>query len=132
MLALVVVRHLLEGIDVGRDRIEPFGGDPHGREGDRPAEALGVVHRSEAGEHALREQAAQPFDEDGFLYAQRLGRRRERAFAYRHAVLQRVDDGTVEVIHGPRPPSPRMRGPEHGGRRAGGNSGRRAGGTGGG
>ena len=132
VLALVVVRHLLEGVDGGGDRIEPFGRDLHGGEGDRPAKALGVVHRPEAGEHAVREQAAQPPDEDGFLHPQRLGRRRERTLAHRHAVLQRVDDGAVEIIHGPRPPSPRMRGPGRGGRRAGGSSGRRAGGTGGG
>ena len=132
VLALVVVRHLPEGVDGGGDRIEPFGRDPHGGEGDRPAKALGVVHRSETGEHAVCEQAAQPLDEDGFLDAQRLGRHRERTLAYRHAVLQRVDDGAVEIIHGPQPPSPRMRGPGRGGRRCGGSSGRRAGGTGGG
>ena len=123
MFALVVVRHLVEAVDLRRDRIEPCRGDGHGGEGHRSAEALGVEHRPEAGEHPVREQAAQPPDESGLPDPQRLGRRRERALAHRDAVLQRIDDGVVEIIHEPRPPPPWTCSPRHSARRAGGTGG---------
>ena len=99
VVSLVVVRHLVESVDLGRHRVELVLAEMHGAQRYRPAHALGVVHGTEARQRAPFQQAFDALEKLAFLEPEPLRRLGKGPLAHRDAVLQPVDEGPIDLIH---------------------------------
>ena len=100
VLATVVVRDLGQGIDPRGHFVEALLGHAQRREHEAAADALDLEQRTEAGQHAAREQAPQPLDQLLLVEAD-LGRDgRERPLVEREAAVQPVDQAGVDGVNG--------------------------------
>ncbi len=96
MVAGVIVRDLGEGVDDGRDLVEPLLRHAHRRQHEGTAEPLGVEHRPEAGEDAVLEETFESFDELLLAQPELVRHLGERPLGDRDAVLKAVDDVAVD------------------------------------
>ena len=98
MVAAVVVGDLRMRVDQLGHLVEALLGHGDRRERQAAAEADGVVHRAEAGEHLAVEEMLQAPDHVGLVEIELVRDRRERRFGDRDAGLQAVDQRSVDIV----------------------------------
>ncbi len=98
MLATIVVGHLGEGVDRRDDLIIVGLGHRKRGQGQAAAQALGVIHGAETAEHPALAQALQAVEQVALGDVQLLGHRREGACHQRQAILQAVDQATIDAV----------------------------------